>query len=33
VKGRRDYDKRQLVAKRDAQREIDRTLAAGRRGE
>lgn len=33
VKGRRDYDKRQVVAKRDAQREIDRTLAAGRRGE
>lgn len=32
VKGRRDVDKRQAVAKRDAEREIDRTLAAARRG-
>jgi len=33
VRGRRDHDKRQAVAKRDAEREIDRTLAASRRGD
>ncbi len=32
VRGRRAHDKRQAVAKRDAEREIDRTLAAARRG-
>ncbi len=26
AKGKRDYDKRQIIAKRDAQREIDRAL-------
>ncbi|MEX2660034.1 MAG: SsrA-binding protein SmpB [Acidimicrobiales bacterium] len=33
VRGRRAHDKRQVVAKRDAEREIDRTLAAARRGD
>ena len=33
VRGRRSHDKRQAVAKRDAEREIDRTLAAARRGD
>jgi SsrA-binding protein len=33
VRGRRAHDKRQAVAKRDAEREIDRTLAASRRGD
>jgi len=32
-RGRKAYDKRQVVAKRDAAREVDRTLARGRRGE
>jgi SsrA-binding protein len=31
-RGRRQYDKRQVVAKRDAARDVERTLAAARRG-
>jgi SsrA-binding protein len=31
-RGRKQYDKRQVVAKRDAARDVDRSLAASRRG-
>ena len=31
-RGRKQYDKRQVVAKRDAARDVDRSLAAARRG-
>jgi SsrA-binding protein len=31
-RGRKQYDKRQLVAKRDAARDVDRSIAAARRG-
>jgi SsrA-binding protein len=31
-RGRKQYDKRQLVAKRDAARDVDRSIAASRRG-
>lgn len=31
-RGRKSYDKRQAVAKRDAARDVDRSLAAARRG-
>ena len=31
-RGRKQYDKRQLVAKRDAAREVERSVAAARRG-
>ncbi len=32
ARGRKNYDKRQAVAKRDAARDVDRSLAASRRG-
>lgn len=32
ARGRKNYDKRQAVAKRDAARDVDRSLAAARRG-
>jgi SsrA-binding protein len=31
-RGRKQYDKRQVVAKRDAARDVDRSIAAARRG-
>ena len=31
-RGRKNYDKRQVVAARDAARDVDRSMAAGRRG-
>jgi SsrA-binding protein len=31
--GKREYDKRQTIAERDARRDTDRALAARRRGE